>query len=124
MERKFYTNDFEELLKENADQFKMSPSKKVWHGIYNDIHPGTRWPSIAMSLLFVFTLIVVGYWNIEHSGHNNLPKVPNKTGLQKEVNVVPTEKYSVSQKPAPNNASIAGSKQIYATIGREQREKA
>jgi hypothetical protein len=67
MERRFYTNDFEDFLKDQADQFKMSPSKKVWHGIYNDIHPGKRWPSVSITLLFVFTLLLVGHLNVQQS---------------------------------------------------------
>jgi hypothetical protein len=63
MERRFSMNDFEQSLKEQADEFKMMPSKKVWHSIYNNLHPGRRWPSIAISLLLVVTLIGVGYMN-------------------------------------------------------------
>ncbi|MEO6453392.1 MAG: hypothetical protein ABIN97_04935 [Ginsengibacter sp.] len=85
MEKKFYTNDFEHLLKENADQFKMFPSKKVWHGIYNDIHPGTRWPSIAMSLLFVFTLVLIGHLNTQQGQHSYLPNVPKNVESKKPL---------------------------------------
>jgi hypothetical protein len=63
MERNFYTDDFEQLLKDQTDSFRMYPSKRVWHSIYNDMHPGRRWPSIAVSMLLVLTLLVVGYWN-------------------------------------------------------------
>jgi len=60
-------NDFEQSLKEQADEFKMIPSKRVWHGIYNDLHPGRRWPSISMSFLLIFTLVVIGHLNT-HTG--------------------------------------------------------
>ncbi len=60
-------NDFEESLKDHADQFKMIPSKKVWHGIYNDLHPGRRWPSVTISLLLIFILIGVGYLNTHNA---------------------------------------------------------
>lgn len=69
MERKFYSENFEKFLKGYADQFKMSPSKKVWHGIYNDLHPGRRWPSVAMSMVFIFTLVIIGHLNT-NNGHN------------------------------------------------------
>ena len=71
MERRFSMNDFEQSLKEHADEFKMIPSKRVWHGIYNDLHPGRRWPSIAMSLSLVFVLIVIGYLDT-HNGSQKL----------------------------------------------------
>ena len=69
MDRKFYLENFEKFLKGHADQFKMTPSKKVWHGIYNDLHPGRRWPSIAMSMIFIFTLVIIGHLNT-NNGHN------------------------------------------------------
>src|SRR5450432_2399274 len=67
MERRFFMNDFEQSLKEHADNFQMVPSKKVWHGIYNDLHPGKRWPSVTMSLLLIFTLVVIGHLNTNNS---------------------------------------------------------
>ncbi len=67
MERKFFMNDFEESLKDHADQFKMIPSKKVWHGIYNNLHPGRRWPSVTISLLLIFVLVGVGYLNTHNA---------------------------------------------------------
>src|ERR1035438_1494927 len=69
MERRFSMNNFEESLKEQADDFKMIPSKKVWHGIYNDIHPGRRWPSITVALLLICTLVFIGQLNLR-------PKTP------------------------------------------------
>jgi len=85
MERKFYPENFENFLKGHADQFKLTPSKKVWHGIYNDIHPGRRWPSIAMSMVFLFTLVIIGHLNTNNGNAyraydpNAFDKVPAKT---------------------------------------------
>ena len=63
MEKKIYTDDFERLLKERSDEFRMYPSKRVWHSIYNDLHPGRKWPSVAVSLLLIAALLITGYWN-------------------------------------------------------------
>lgn len=63
MEHKFYTDNFERLLKEQSDEFRMYPSKRVWHSIYNDLHPDRKWPSIAVSLILVTALFLIGYWN-------------------------------------------------------------
>lgn len=72
MERKFYTDDFEQLLKERSDEFRMYPSKRVWHSIYNDLHPGRKWPSVAVSMLLIIALLLVSYWN---SNDNNFSTV-------------------------------------------------
>ncbi|MEO8414398.1 MAG: hypothetical protein ABI472_12100 [Ginsengibacter sp.] len=76
MERRFSMNDFEQSLKEHTDEFRMIPSKRVWHGIYNDLHPGRRWPSVTMSFLLIFTLVVIGHLNT-HNGR--LPTNPTNT---------------------------------------------
>ena len=63
MERRFDMTDFEQSLREHADHFIMIPSKKVWHGIYNDLHPGSKWPSFTVALVFLFALIGIGHFN-------------------------------------------------------------
>ncbi|MBC7536897.1 MAG: hypothetical protein H7258_14490 [Ferruginibacter sp.] len=60
MENKFYTDDFEQFLKETADDFRMYPSKRVWNSLYNNLHPGRKWPSLAVCLLLVSSIIFIG----------------------------------------------------------------
>lgn len=61
--RNFDITNFEQSLKEHADQFLIVPSKRIWHGIYNSLHPGSKWPSFAMGLVFVISLISIGHLN-------------------------------------------------------------
>jgi hypothetical protein len=100
MERKFYPENFERFLRGHADQFKMSPSKKVWHGIYNDLHPGRRWPSIAMTMVFIFTLVIVGHLNT-NNGNTQLYDLTavNNPAFTKDV------KKSVAKNPGSRNFS-------------------
>jgi hypothetical protein len=58
MERGFYTEDIEELLKEKADQYKMYPSDKVWKGIHRSLHPTRKWYWFSLILF----LSAVGYY--------------------------------------------------------------
>jgi len=82
MERRFDMSDFERSLKDHADQFRMVPSKRVWNGIYNNLHPGSKWPSITIAILFLFTLITISklnnsptqFRNVEDSPKNNNAK--------------------------------------------------
>jgi hypothetical protein len=71
MDNEFYTDNFEQLLKEQADRFTMQPTKRVWHSIYNDLHPARRWPSIAISCLLVISILLLGYFNTNNSGNQN-----------------------------------------------------
>lgn len=63
MESRFDMTDFEHSLKDFADRFEIAPSPRVWNGIYNNLHPGSRWPSMAMGLVFLFSLLGIGHLN-------------------------------------------------------------
>ena len=63
MSNNFNIDDFERLIKDRSDEFKMYPSKKVWYSIYNNIHPGKKWPSIATCISLISTLLLIGFLN-------------------------------------------------------------
>jgi hypothetical protein len=106
MERRFFMNDFEASLKEHADQFKMIPSKRVWHGIYNDLQPGRRWPSVTMSLLLIFTLVVIGHLNTNNS-HRSIYLTAHNTALKNLNADLNTNKISESNaKNALRNSAL------------------
>lgn len=118
MERNFYSENFENFLKGHADKFKMTPSKKVWHGIYNDLHPGTRWPSVAMSIVFIFTLVIIGHLNT-NNGHNtplhnvtSLPATSHHTS-----NLVQHKKTSHPAKHSYTQGIINGDNSTTANTG-------
>ena len=55
MEPHFYNDDdFEELLKQKADEYKMYPSEKVWKEIHRTLPPRKKW------YLFGFALLLSG----------------------------------------------------------------
>lgn len=114
MERRFFMNDFEQSLKEHADQFKMIPSKRVWHGIYNDLHPGRRWPSVTMSLLLIFTLVVIGRLNTR----NNPQSVALPANIATSKNVsgkwIATEISTANKKIALKNSELKNSSKAAA----------
>lgn len=112
MERRFSMNDFEKSLKEHADEFKMIPSKRVWHGIYNDLHPGRRWPSITMSLVLIFTLVVIGHLNTHTGFHVNNVKPftlqSKDAGLQRK-NIAINHKTTIHENNlAKNIGNVSG----------------
>jgi hypothetical protein len=80
MEQNFFRDGFENLLKEQADNFRMYPSRRVWNSIYNDLYPGRRWPSLTVMLLLVFSLIYIG---ITHSHQIITATEKNKPGNEK-----------------------------------------
>ena len=89
MERNF-NNEFERFLKENADQYRLYPSPKVWNGIYSALHTHRKWYGLGMILLLITGILVT--FLITHSSketivNNNLP-VSSK---QQQVHVLPGE---------------------------------
>jgi hypothetical protein len=63
MERNFYNDDFEHLIKQKADQYKMYPSERVWKGVYGSLHSRKRWYWLGLG--FVLLLSGVSYYAIE-----------------------------------------------------------
>lgn len=51
MDRDFYTDEFEDLIKQKADQFRMYPSERVWKQINKDLHPRRKWYMYGFALL-------------------------------------------------------------------------
>lgn len=80
MEKKFYTDDFEQFLKDTTDDFRMYPSKRVWNSLYNNLHPGRKWPSLAVCLLLVSSIIFIGLAHKnEISGTGNATTIAGNT---------------------------------------------
>ncbi len=115
MENNFYTDDFERLLKEKSDEFRMYPSKRVWHSIYNNLYPGRKWPSIAISLVLISTLFFVGYWNstANNKNYNTKAFIQSNNLAQNNATVLPngyTNVYSNGNNALPfedSNAATA-----------------
>src|SRR5690606_3263848 len=70
MERNIHIDEFEEFLKEKADQYKMYPSDKAWNNIHRSLHARKKWPYISLTLLLLLgTAVFVDY----HSYHLMVP---------------------------------------------------
>jgi hypothetical protein len=53
MQRNFYTDDFEQLIRQKADQYKMYPSDHVWKGVHRALHTRRRWYWAGMAILLL-----------------------------------------------------------------------
>lgn len=93
MERGFYNEDIEELLKEKADQYKMYPSDKVWKGIHRSLHSNRKWYWLSLVLF----LSAVGYYTFMEfitpstagksiSGNNTASPASNQPGNTRSNN--------------------------------------
>jgi Outer membrane protein beta-barrel domain len=57
--------DFEQFLRDSIEDFKMIPTRKIWYGIYNQMHPDRKWPSIAVCIVILTCIMFAGV------SHNN-----------------------------------------------------
>src|SRR6185503_2717037 len=101
MERQFNNGDFEKQLRDNANQYRMYPSEKVWKGIHSALHTRRRWYGITAAIMFLITgsivSIIIYNGNSEKNGPNEQVTSANKqlASVEKEAN----QKYT----PALNN---------------------
>ncbi|MBN8855583.1 MAG: hypothetical protein J0H07_27215 [Sphingobacteriales bacterium] len=59
-ESNFYSDEFEQLLRDKTEQYKMYPSEKVWKGIHGSLHTKRRWFISGMFLLVTGILYFAG----------------------------------------------------------------
>ena len=77
MEHNFDNRDFERFVRQNADQYRMFPSEKVWGEIHATLHTRKRrWYLIGLSLLFITTITVTAIMLLQ-----NNRKGPGMTAL-------------------------------------------
>lgn len=68
MEHNFDNRDFERFVRQNADQYRMFPSEKVWGEIHATLHTRKRrWYVIGLSLLFITTISVTAIMLLQNN---------------------------------------------------------
>lgn len=90
MESNYRNRDFEEYLKENADQYRMFPSENVWKGINGTLHSRRKWYGAGLILLLLLTGTAVTWVMVSYPVSKNQPvvveaKVPIKETPQETV---------------------------------------
>jgi hypothetical protein len=116
MEDKNNNNDFEQFLRSSIEDFKMIPSRKIWYGIYNSMHPDRKWPSIAVCLIILTAVMFVGVANnnsISSSSRKNTTE-----NLLTTSNTIPVEQNKLFNiiKPQIIVASLSNNEPIVKNI--------
>ena len=80
MERQFNNGDFEKLLRDNANQYRMYPSEKVWKGIHSALHTRRRWYGLTAAIMFLVTgsIVSIIIYN-DNPGKNNSAEQKNNS---------------------------------------------
>lgn len=67
MDRNLHDDYFERFLRESVEEFRMIPSRRVWTSLYNNLHPGKKWPSLAVCIFLISSVVYIG---LSHSSAN------------------------------------------------------
>lgn len=137
MDRRYNNRDFEHFLKQNADQYRMFPSEKVWEGIHHTLHTRRRWYGIGLALLLLSTATVTTVM-LNNAGKkqqlaDKAPVTKTNEILAKEATsntvIITPQKTAVnkgvSQRPDKLQASLVADKQqLIVAAGAELEEQA
>ena len=93
MESRNNNRDFEQFLKQNADQYRMFPSENVWRGIDNALHTRRRWYGLGLALLLLLTGGGVTWVMLTTPSVKDQPVTATKTAS--------SEKIKALEQPAP-----------------------
>lgn len=72
MEDRYHNRDFERFVKENADQYRMFPSERVWKGIHSSLHTRKWWYGLGALLLLLTAGIVTWVMILSPSGKQEI----------------------------------------------------
>ena len=104
-ESSFYSDDFEQLIRDKTEQYKMYPSERVWKGVHNSLHTKRRWFIGGMSLLVTGILFFAGKELITPSAHIVAHKSAPAAALTSEA----PKPYLAAHLPRTSNSSIHSS---------------
>jgi hypothetical protein len=93
MENRFNNRDFEQFVKQNADQYRMYPSEKVWKNVHYNLHTRRKWYGLGLALLILTTGVVT--WLITGTGKKEQIAANNSVITSQQT------KAASQQKPAP-----------------------
>jgi hypothetical protein len=109
MERKFYDSDFERLIKEKAEQYKMYPSDRVWKGINRALHSRRRWYWSGFVLLLSGISYLAVTEIVSPGKVAPLQKEPSQVATKQQLTaqqLIPFAAPTLSQPPSGNTDEI------------------
>lgn len=107
MDSNFYNEEFEDLIRQKAGQYKMYPSDKVWKNIHSSLHTRRRWFIAGMFTLITGILFFAGKELLAPSGPINITK---KISDNKDNNTAPPKALAeVSLTPAFSEFKVPAS---------------
>ena len=102
MERQFNNGDFEKLLRDNANQYRMYPSEKVWKGVHAALHTRLKWYGISALAMLLLTGAIISLFVL-----NNKTDKPVTTETKKPSSTANTQIQSPEPFAEKDNLQIS-----------------
>jgi len=116
MERQFHNEDFERFLRDNANQYRMYPSEKVWKGIYSSIHTRRRWYGISALALLLISGALISLLTLKNNPGKVLlsekENIDNSAATNKN-NTLANGDILVSKQSSNNSSTINKTESVY-----------
>src|SRR5678816_2231931 len=97
MESNFRNRDFEQFVKQNADQYRMFPSEKVWNGINGVLHTRRKWYGLWLG---IFLLLSGGTVTWVMTSDSSDDKSGNTPTIAKTNSALPTTNSTIPKGPS------------------------
>jgi hypothetical protein len=97
MESNFSNRDFEQFIKQNADQYRMFPSEKVWSGVNSVLHTRRKWYGIWLG---VFLLLSGGTVTWVMTSDTSADKSSNTPSTVKASTALPNTNSKLTESPS------------------------
>ena len=123
MERQFNNGDFEKLLRDNANQYRMYPSEKVWKGIHSSLHTRRRWYGLTAAIMLLVTGSIVSIIiysdkpgkNITDQNNISIPNNSKKQPLSTVLNETKTFTPAINEiKPTDRRVRVTNLTELYS----------
>jgi len=116
-ESNFYSDDFEQLIREKTEQYKMYPSENVWKGVHNSLHTKRRWFIGSMSVLVGGILFFAGRELIAPSPHpvlaaKNVTAVNTPAPSARPAAIGPLRHPAITQDHSGNTSALAARRDV------------
>lgn len=117
MDHNYHNRDVEQFVKQNADQYRMYPSERVWENIHSTLHTRRRWYGIGLALLLISAGAVS--WVMINTGGSKTPVTQFTPAIAKtEIKPVPKK---IPGAPAIEleRPAVAVSRSTFAPVNRD-----
>jgi hypothetical protein len=112
MESNYRNSEFEQYIKENADQYRMFPSENVWKGIHGTLHTRRKWYGFGLALLLLLTGTAVTWVMVSYPVAKDQPISSVEIKPQVVTQQPPVSSREIINKALPfNNSTTTASPQ-------------